>query len=62
MTLVSEFAVIEQPEDVNAILQGQKNYQTFEYDMERKLAMGIIDTKEIQRATGKENISILHRG
>lgn len=59
MTLVSEFAVIEQPEGIDAILQGQKNYQTFEQDLKRKLEMGVVDMKEIQRVTGIKDISTL---
>jgi general secretion pathway protein E len=59
MTLVSELAVIERPEDIDAILQGRKNYQTFEQDLKKKLAMGIIDTKEIQRVTGIKDTSLL---
>lgn len=58
MTLATEFASIEKPDDINAILDGKKKYQTFEDDFRNKLDSGITDIKEIERVAGTQVANI----
>ncbi|MCM8830131.1 MAG: Flp pilus assembly complex ATPase component TadA, partial [Candidatus Omnitrophica bacterium] len=52
MTLITEFATIDSPDDIEAILEGIKPYQTFEDDIRLKLSCGITDIKEVERVMG----------
>jgi general secretion pathway protein E len=55
MTLATEFATIECPEDIDAIIERRSGFQTFKQDLRKKLEDGITDMREIERVMGTVN-------